>query len=220
MANILIVEDDKPISEMIAMHLQLAGHMPFCAEDTKEAKSILEENEIKLALLDIMLPGEDGFDFAPHLLDKSIPIIFLTARTSVADRVKGLKLGAEDYILKPFEPAELIARIDVVLRRFSKNSKYIDEYLTIDFDAMSVYVQGKKVDLTAMEFDLLSVLVRNKHIALNRETLLKTVWGYDYMGETRTVDVHMQRLRKKLGIELIETIYKYGYKYTGGSEDA
>ncbi|NMD38998.1 MAG: response regulator transcription factor [Christensenellaceae bacterium] len=216
MANILIIEDEKAISNMIAMNLKLVKYRPIIAYNAEEARQAINTYDIDLALVDVMLPGEDGFALAPFILEKNIPIIFLTAKTNLVDRVHGLNLGAEDYILKPFEPAELLARIDVALRHYIKNNTYKDEYISIDFDAREVTCRGDVIELTSTEFELLAILVRNKSVALNRESLLKTVWGYDYVGETRTVDVHMQRLRKKLGVDLIQTVYKYGYKYTGG----
>ena len=216
MANILIVEDEHEISSMIAMNLKIVKHNPIIAENSVKAREIIQNRVIDIALVDIMLPGEDGFALAPFIIENKIPVIFLTAKTNLVDRVQGLNMGAEDYILKPFEPAELLARIDVVLRRYSKNDTYVDNFLSIDFDARTVASQDEIVELTSTEFELLAILVRNKSVALNRESLLKTVWGYDYMGETRTVDVHMQRLRKKLGVDVIETVYKYGYKYVGG----
>ncbi len=140
-------------------------------------------------------------------------MLFLTARTAVSDRVYGLRLGADDYILKPFEPAELLARIDVILRRTKKNG-YSDALLTVDYDAQTVLVRGESIALTAMEFALLMQLLQNEGCVLSREKLLTRVWGWDYLGETRTVDVHVQRLRAKLGADAIETVYKRGYRYT------
>lgn len=214
MATVLLVDDDHSIREMLQVHLALVGHICLLAADGAEARSLLPSHQIDIALLDIMMPGEDGFSLAQAFIDAYIPVLFLTAKTAVAERVKGLRLGAEDYILKPFEPAELLARIDVVLRRTAATHPYQDALLAIDFDARTVSVKGESVPLTSLEFDLLALLVEKAGHALRREALLAQVWGYDYCGETRTVDVHVQRLRKKLGPDSIETVYKYGYRYT------
>lgn len=212
MACILFADDEPMIRDMLRRHLQLAGHTCLTAQDGSEARKLLDEHAIDIALLDVMMPGEDGFSLAPAFLDKGIPVLFLTARTAVSDRVYGLRLGADDYILKPFEPAELLARIDVILRRSHKTS-YRDAILSMDYHARTVQAHGESIVLTATEFDLLSVLTQNAGAAMSREKLLALVWGWDYVGETRTVDVHVQRLRAKLGADLIETVYKYGYRY-------
>lgn len=213
MACILFADDDAAIRAMLARHLQLAGHECLTAHSGAEARALLEKHAVDVALLDIMMPCEDGFALAPAFLEKGIPVLFLPARTAVSDRVYGLRLGADDYILKPFEPAELLARIDVILRRTQKKN-YQDAVLTVDFSAQSVTAHGQPVTLTAMEYGLLTQLVQNEGAVLSRERLLAQVWGWDYAGETRTVDVHIQRLRAKLGAELIETVYKRGYRYT------
>lgn len=216
MATVLVVDDDLSIREMLQAHMVLAGHECLLAESGPAARKLLSERKIDISLLDIMMPGEDGFSLAQAFFDAQIPVLFLTAKTAVDDRVKGLLLGAEDYILKPFEPAELLARIDVVLRRGNAAGpkEYKDALLAVDFDARIVKREGLPVPLTSLEFDLLALLVEREGCALRRETLLAHVWGYDFCGETRTVDVHVQRLRKKLGMESIETVYKYGYRYT------
>lgn len=214
MALVLVVDDDLSIREMLRTHIMLAGHVCLLAEDGQKARNLLDENQIDIVLLDIMMPGEDGFSLAHAFFERNIPVLFLTAKTAVNDRVKGLQSGAEDYILKPFEPAELMARIEVVLRRNDANPKlYQDELLRIDFDARTVECGGVVVPLTILEFDLLALLVEKAGCALRREVLLAQVWGYGFTGETRTVDVHVQRLRRKLGGSIIETVYKYGYRY-------
>jgi DNA-binding response OmpR family regulator len=217
MANLLIVDDDAGIREMLHMHLALAGHHCLLAEDGSQARAALMAARIDVALLDVMLPGEDGFSLGAAFVDKGVPLLFLTAKTAVADRVRGLTLGAEDYILKPFEPAELLARVDVILRRSCKGEQaYHDRLVTVDYVARLVHCNGEPLPLTALEYDLLALLTRRTGEAISREELLTSVWGYDYIGETRTVDVHVQRLRKKLGDEsakVIETVYKYGYRY-------
>lgn len=213
MACILFADDELSIRDMLARHLKMAGHTCYTAKDGAEARAILAQHEIDIALLDIMMPGEDGFQLAPVFLEKNIPVLFLTARTAVSDRVYGLRLGADDYILKPFEPAELLARIDVILRRTKKNI-YKDAILTIDYNAQTVLLHDQLITLTAMEYALLVQLVQNEGCVFSREKLLAQVWGWDYMGETRTVDVHIQRIRAKMGADIIETVYKRGYRYT------
>ena len=216
MARILVVEDDLSVRAMIRMHLSLVGHTVKEASDADEANEILEKEKIDLAVLDIMLPGKDGFSIGETLIRKGLNVLFLTARTSVADRVRGLTMGAEDYILKPFEPAELLARIENILKRTQKEDDILNlSGIFIDFKARRVFAKGEEVTLTALEFDLLSMLARRRNIAVSREELLSSVWGYDYMGETRTVDVHIQRLRSKIGAEFIETVYKFGYRFSG-----
>ncbi|MBE5793019.1 MAG: response regulator transcription factor [Clostridiales bacterium] len=216
MAKILIVEDDLSIRLMIKMHLSLVGHAVFEAGDANEAREILKKESIDLALLDIMLPGEDGFSIGENLIPKGMSVLFLTARTALSDRLRGLTMGAEDYILKPFEPAELLARIENILKRNAKEEKVFKSGdIEIDFQARTVYLKGENVNLTALEFDLLSMLAKRRNIAIHRDELLNTVWGYNYVGETRTVDVHIQRLRAKIGEGYIETVYKYGYRFSG-----
>jgi two-component system, OmpR family, alkaline phosphatase synthesis response regulator PhoP len=216
-ANVMIVDDEPSIVSMLGMHLKLAGHACMPAADGQEARAALLLQAPDIVLLDVMLPGEDGFALCSVITQRNIPVIFLTAKTAVQDRVYGLRLGAEDYILKPFEPAELIARIEVILRRTMKPC-YQDALLRMDFQGRTVYSSGQFVALTVLEFDLLSLLVHSAGQALTREELLARVWGYHYIGETRTVDVHVQRLRKKLGADCIETVYKYGYRYRGDGE--
>lgn len=212
MALILVCDDEASIRDMLGAHITLAGHDCVCASDAKEACALIEARTPDVALLDVMMPGEDGFSLGRSLVEKGVPVLFLTAKTSVESRVYGLKLGAEDYILKPFEPAELLARIDVILRRTNRGV-YRDKRLTLDERAHSVIIGGDTVALTALEFDLLSLLVHRRDTVFTREALLAKVWGYDYVGETRTVDVHIQRLRGKIGKDAIETVYKYGYRY-------
>lgn len=214
MAKILVVDDEPSIVSMLSMHLQLAGHDSLSSADAAQARALLADHTPDLALLDVMLPGEDGFKLCEAFFKRGIPVIFLTAKTAVYDRVYGLRLGAEDYILKPFEPAELLARIEVILRRTAK-TLYQDSLLTLDYQGRTVQSRGVPVALTVLEYDLLALLTQNAGQALTREMLLTRVWGYEYAGETRTVDVHVQRLRKKLNTDRIETVYKYGYRYRG-----
>ena len=212
MARVIFVDDEPSIRDMLAMHLRLAGHAGFPAQSAEEARKLLLEATFDIALLDVMLPGEDGFSLAEAFVQAGIPVLFLTAKTAVADRVRGLRLGADDYLLKPFEPDELLARMDAILRRTQK-AVFEDGLLRMDYGARAAFVRGRELALTALEFELLALLTQNSGVALSREKLLAQVWGYGYVGETRTVDVHIQRLRAKLGADCIETVYKYGYRY-------
>ena len=213
MARVLVVDDEAAIRDLIQMHLCLVGHTALLAEDAYSAEVELHKGA-DIALLDIMLPGRDGFSLAKTCIDKEVPVIFLTAKTAVNDKVRGLTMGADDYIIKPFEPAEVLARIDAVLRRLNRHQEsYQDGRLKMDYQARQVYLDGDSLALTAQEYDLLRILVSQRNIALSREQLLRMAWGYDYAGETRTVDVHIQRLRRKLNVDCIETVYKFGYRF-------
>ena len=216
MADILIVEDEAAIRQILTMHLTLVGHAVREAEDAAAARVMIAKKVPDLALLDVMLPGEDGFSLGKTLIEMDVPVLFVTAKTGVPDRVRGLTMGAQDYILKPFEPAELLARVENILRRTRREEQtLVSGELLIDFAARRVQLHGEDVPLTSLEFDLLAMLARRRNVAMSREELLGGVWGYDYAGETRTVDVHVQRLRSKIGAEYIETVYKYGYRFCG-----
>lgn len=214
MCKILIVEDEKPISELIRINLTNAGHDCTCVYDGKAAADLLENTRFDLVLLDVMLPNVDGFELMDYIRPMDIPVIFLTAKGNVDDRVKGLRLGAEDYIVKPFAIAELLARVDTVIRRCSKADS------VIEFGAVEVLTQshlvmrrGVAVELTPKEYELLLLFLQNKNIALFRDVIFERVWEGEYTGDTRTVDLHVQRLRKKLGLEdTLKTVYKVGYR--------
>ena len=212
MAKILIVEDEKMINELILRNLQAVGHRCVQAYDGAEALERLDGERFDLVILDIMLPRLSGFEVMSRIHDT--PVIFLTAMGNVMDKVRGLGLGAEDYIVKPFEMLELIARVNVVLRRTKAQSRRFSlDGVTVDFDSMTVSRGQRAVELTPQEFQLLETLIRNRNIALSREKLLDLAWGMDYYGDARTVDVHIQKLRKKLGWnERIKTVYKIGYR--------
>lgn len=212
--QILIVEDEKPISDLIRMNLIEAGYFCDCAFDGMTAVNMLDENKYDLILLDILLPEVDGYEVMEYVKPLGIPVIFLTAKASVDDRVKGLKLGADDYIVKPFEIVELLARVEAVLRRYNLGESIIEiGGLTIDTKARTVKKENLEILLTNKEYELLILFVNNKNIALFRDKIYEKIWGGDYMGGSRTVDLHVQRLRKKLGWEqLIIAIYKVGYR--------
>ncbi|WP_010269145.1 response regulator transcription factor [Paenibacillus senegalensis] len=212
MATILIVEDEAAINELVKRNLQLVGHHCTSVMDGKSALEEIANRAYDLVVLDIMLPELDGFDVYRQL--GGIPTIFLTARSSLPDRIKGLSMGADDYLVKPFEMMELLARVEAVLRRTQKSKSVFEAgHVKIDFDSRQVYCNGQRVEFTPKEYDLLEVLVHNRNIALSRERLLELVWGYDYEGDTRTIDVHIQKLRKKLSWEnAIQTVYKLGYR--------
>ncbi len=212
MAKILIVEDERPINELIYRNLRLVGHTCTQIYDGLAAEKEIQEQQYDLILLDVMLPGLSGFDMIRSA--GGAAVIFLTAKDGLADRIKGLNLGADDYIVKPFDVIELLARINAVLRRtYKQNTVFELDDVKIDFDSRKVFFRGEAVDLTPKEYDLLEELVVNRNIALSREKLLENVWGYDYMGDTRTIDVHIQKLRKKLNWEnRIVTVYKLGYR--------
>jgi len=213
MAHILIVEDEQSINDLIAMNLELVGHTSTQTYDGNKALECLTQNIYSLIILDIMLPGLDGFSLIKYV-PKNTPVIFLTAMSNLSDRVKGFKLGADDYIMKPFETIELLARIEAVLRRTQQSlSIFSLDSTIVNLESRVVTLNGVEIELTLREYELLEILIKNKNIALSREKLLKLAWEYDYFGETRTVDVHIQKLRKKLNWEnRIKTVYKMGYR--------
>ena len=214
MTKILIVEDEKPISKLIEMSLTSAGYACTCVYDGMAAAELLEEHRYDLVLLDIMLPGASGYELMDYIRPMDIPVIFLTAKTSVADRVKGLRLGADDYLGKPFEIIELLARVESVLRRYHKTEEVLEAGdLVIDVVSRVVKKNGEVVNLTKKEFDLLVMFVQNRNIALFREKIYEHVWESEYTGDSRTVDLHVQRLRRKVGWEdKIKPVYKVGYR--------
>ena len=215
MLQILVVEDEHSISNLIKVNLTRAGYACDCAYDGLAAVDALDKKPYDLVLLDIMLPGADGYEIMDYIAPLEIPVIFLTAKASVADRVKGLRMGADDYLTKPFEIIELLARVESVLRRYHKTEQVLTEgNLVIDTASRTVTKKGETISLTKKEFDLLLLFVRNKNIALYRETIYERIWGGEYMGDSRTVDLHVQRMRKKAGLEeQIQTVYRVGYRY-------
>ena len=213
--KILVVEDEAPIRDLISINLQLVGYEVFTAEDGIVAENFLEKQKVDLILLDVMIPGIDGFSLIEKIKKHNIPVIFVTAKESVLDRVKGLRLGADDYIIKPFETIELLSRIEVVLRRYNKNSHIIKfKNIEVDTNQRSVKLNDKEVYLTVKEYELLILLLQNKNIALSIDQILDRVWGFEYGGETRTVDIHIQRIREKLDLKNnIKTVFKVGYRF-------
>lgn len=214
MIKILIVEDEKPISDLIKMSLLSEGYHCICAYDGQEAADMIENGVFDLVLLDIMLPKINGYELLEYVKHYHIPVIFITAKTDISDKVKGLRAGAEDYISKPFEIMELLARVETVLRRFNKAVKLITfGNIRIDIESRIVTKNNVPVGLTAKEFDLLLYLSQNKNKALYRTQIYAQVWGGEYSDNSRTVDLHIQRLRKKLSLEnILVPVYKIGYR--------
>ena len=212
MSEILIVEDELSINELIRKNLNLTGHHCTQAFDGLSAVSLLENRKFDLMVLDIMLPGLNGYQVLENAC--GIPTIFLTAKSELADKLKGLTMGADDYLTKPFQMLELTARVEAVLRRTKKAElEFTLGSMKYDFERHQVFLDGVVTECTPKEYELLEVLIRNRNIALSREKLLDMVWGYDFEGGTRTVDVHIQRLRHKLHLENhIKTVYKLGYR--------
>ncbi|ACT01830.1 response regulator transcription factor [Paenibacillus sp. JDR-2] len=214
MEHIIIIEDDRAISDLIKLNLELAGYVCRQAYSGQEAQSILPDFSPDLALLDISLPDMEGYELLERFKRMEVPVIFLTARNALVDKVKGLKMGADDYIVKPFEAMELLARIEAVLRRYGRKSDRLNfGGLEIHLEERIVKKEGVIIELTMKEYELLLLLINNRNKALSREKILELVWDYEYSGETRTVDIHIQKIRKKLGWEdLIKTVYKFGYR--------
>ena len=213
MAYILIAEDEQAINDLICKNLKLLGHRTAQAFDGAQAMQLIAEENFDLVLLDVMMPQMSGFEVKSKL-PADLPVIFVTAKNSVSDQLTGLNLGADDYIVKPFDVLVLIARVENVLRRTRKNDTiFVINDCVIDLAKRIVLKDGKEVVLTLQEFNLLEALVLNRNFALSREKLLQLAWGYDYMGDSRTVDVHVQKLRKKLDLQKeIVTVFKYGYR--------
>lgn len=221
MAKILIVEDEEPISNLIRMNLTKAGYQCKCALDGQTAADMMAEGNFDLVLLDIMLPGINGYELLEYAKSLDMPVIFITAMGTVENKVKGLRLGADDYLAKPFEIVELLARVETVLRRYHKTEKVI-RILDIEVDVQSrtVMQNGNPVMLTLKEYELLLLFIRNKNVALYRDTIYENVWESEYMGESRTVDIHVQRLKKKLHWEEnIVAVYKVGYRLNVGENN-
>lgn len=214
MTRILIVEDEKNIAKMIGTTLDIVGYEHDTCTNGAEAVKAVFEGEWDLILLDVMLPELDGFEVMERVREKGVPVIFLTAMQNVADKVRGLRLGADDYIVKPFEAVELLARIETVLRRCRKGRNRLTyEDIVLDIDKHTVTKRGRAVSLTPKEFEVLAFFMQNVDIAITRERLLACVWGYEFAGESRTVDIHVQQMRRKMGLQnKLITIPKLGYR--------
>ena len=214
MIKILIVEDEKAISNLIRLSLKNVGYTCDVAYDGNAALDKIDETVYDLILLDIMLPEVDGFELMEYIKPLGVPVIFLTAMDASQDRVKGLKMGAEDYIVKPFEVAELIARVEVVLRRYNKTQDVFElNGLYVDASSMVAKRDGKEISLTPKEFDLLLLFLRTPNTALYRENIYEKVWGGELEYGSKTVDLHVQRLRKKAGLEKeLKSVSKVGYR--------
>ena len=214
MVKILIVEDEYYIAKMIEADISIVGYETEIVDNGNDAVTKILNGDYDLVLLDVMLPGCSGFEVMVKVQSKGVPVIFLTALQDVTDKVKGLHLGAEDYIVKPFEAVELLARIEVVLRRSNKGRNNLTyEDIEIDLTKHSVMQGGEEVVLTPKEFDVLALFMSNVDILITRERLLAEVWGYDFVGESRTVDIHVQKVRRKLNLQnKLITIPKLGYR--------
>lgn len=217
MIRVLVVDDEKAICDLIDLNLSSAGYHCSTVQDGLKAIEKIEKESFDLVLLDIMLPGADGYDIMEYIRPLGIPVIFITAKHEVKDRVKGLKLGADDYLVKPFDVVELVARVEAVLRRYNKAEQQLTAGdVVVDVEARRVTKAGRPIELTNKEFGLLVLFMKNKNVALFRETLYEKVWEDEYFGDSRTLDLHVQRLRKKLGWEHnIVAVYKVGYRLEG-----
>ncbi len=217
MIRILVAEDDEIILNLIKINLKKVGYSVSTAGDGVEASKLMDEEQFDLCLFDIMLPKIDGYELLEYAKSMEYPVIFITAMGTTDNKVRGLKAGADDYITKPFEIVEMLARVESVLRRYKKTNDIINEEdVTINLASMQVTKAGENIELTLKEFNLLVLLLRNKNVALYRDVIYENVWGGDYMGNSRTVDLHIQRLRRKLHWEeKIESVYKVGYRLKG-----
>ncbi len=216
MDNILVVEDEIAIAELIELNLKKAGYNCEYVLDGAKAAMKLEEQKYDLVLLDIMLPEINGYELLEYIKPTKTPVIFISAKETVEDRVKGIKMGADDYIVKPFDISEVLARAEMVLRRYGKGSNLLKfKNIEVNQDTMEVRKAGEKIMLTPKEYELLVFLIQNKNNLLFREDLFEQVWETEYVGNSRTLDLHIQRLRKKLDLKNeIKTVFKMGYKLT------
>lgn len=217
MSKILVAEDETAINKLICMNLNITGYETVSMPDGQVVLDYLAEGgSADLAVVDVMMPKVDGFALLPVLKEKKIPVIYLTARGDLESKLKGLTGGAEDYMVKPFEMLELLVRIDMVLKRTGKSNEiFALDDVTLDMEKRIVQKNGEVISLTPMEYDLLCILAKNRNIALNREKILREIWGVDFEGETRTVDVHVAALRRKTGLHIV-SVPKIGYRLEVG----
>ena len=214
MQRILIIEDDAAIAHLMESTLRREQYNTIWAADGVQGADLFETGHFDLILLDLMLPGISGFELLEYFVPSKVPVIIISAMGQVENRIKGLKMGADDFLVKPFQIGELLARVESVLRRTGKKeTTFSCDEVTVDCDSRVVLKNGQEVELTAKEFDLLTVLIRNRNVALSRCFLYESVWQEEYTGETRTLDNHIQRLRKKLGWnDKIQTVFRIGYR--------
>lgn len=217
MIRILAVDDERPIAELLRLSLNRAGYQCICAYDGISAANLIEKETFDLILLDIMLPGIDGFELMDYIRSTGVPVIFLTAKNAISDRVKGLRMGAEDYMVKPFDILELLARVEGVLRRHGKLQTAIQiGDLQINTLSMQVLRRGAEISLTRKEYELLLLFARNVGVVLTKNTIYERVWGGEYPENTRTVELHIQRMKKKVGWDdRIKPVYGMGYRLEG-----
>lgn len=214
MIAVLIVEDESAIANLICTTLKDEGYSCDCAYDGEQGADLIDARHYDLVLLDLMMPQVSGYELLDYIRPLNIPVIIISAMGQVNDRIKGLRHGADDYLVKPFQIGELLARVESVLRRAGKIKRVLTaKHVALDLDSHMVYAHGQAVELTNKEFDLLAELLRHKNVALSREYLYETVWEESYTGETRTLDSHIQRLRKKLDLSaVIKTVFRIGYR--------
>ena len=225
MAHILIVDDEDKIRTLIRKYAEFEGHQVSEASNGMEALTLHKKESFDLIIMDIMMPYLDGLSACREIRKTDdIPIIMLSARGEEYDRISGFQLGVDDYVVKPFSPKELMLRIDAILKRVSAKAKsqkdvYIQDGLSVDFTARIVTIDGKHVDLSPKEYELLFYMIRNKNIALTREKLICEIWGYDFYGDDRTLDTHIKLLRHSLGAysRLIVTLRGVGYRFEGNT---
>ncbi len=220
MIKILIAEDDPNIAKLVEATVAIGGYEGVVCANGTEAFEKMEHGNFDLVLLDVMLPGMSGFEIMQKRTNTQVPVIFITAKQELTDKVRGLRLGAEDYIVKPFEAMELLARIEVILRRV-KRTENVYQYgdISVNVEEHTCKYAGKDIYLTPKEFEVLVFFIQHKDVAISRDRLLAAVWGFEYEGESRTIDIHIQQLRKKLNLrEKLVTIPKLGYRLESAKE--
>ncbi|MBO4591217.1 MAG: response regulator transcription factor [Eubacterium sp.] len=221
MMNVLIIEDDKDISKLIGKSLTGQGYNCKFAYDGEEGEELFDSNNWDMVLLDLMLPKVSGYELLEYIRPTRTPVIIMSAMNQVSDRIRGLNMGADDYLSKPFQLGELVARVEALIRR---TMPYDDIFsykgVTVNRSSRQVLKEGEEVALAPKEYELLNMLILNKNVALSREQLYETVWQEEYLGDTRTLDNHIKRLRQKLGYEdVIKTIFRIGYRMEVAEED-